>query len=249
MDTQTIRQGLYNIKTRAATMDALIERGGEVTPSVIPLLQDRDEGIRWAAIRILGEIGDIDVLPPLLNLLEQSKNISDVIRALQTITGQDLGDKATAWREWVLQKQTRPECLPPGLLSDKDLLTAAIKDLPVAMSGEGQEFVASVSLPDRRKQDIRIDFSSKDTDGQPVVQLTTPCGPAVAEQYEAVLKLNMSIPYGAIGLAMLDDMLCFALVHTHLRATVHPEDIAKSIMCLARHGDQLEQSLSPTDGF
>ncbi|MEI6564948.1 MAG: HEAT repeat domain-containing protein [bacterium] len=249
MDTQTIRQGLYNIKSRAATMDALIEKGNEVATAVVPLLQDRDEGIRWAAIRILAEIGDEGVILPLVSLLDQSRNVPEVIRALQTITGQNLGDKAIAWREWALQKQTGNGSLPAGLLSDKDLMAAAIKDLQVTMSGEDQEYVVSVPLPDRRTQNIRIDFSGMDTDGQPVVQLTTPCGPAVAEEYEAVLKLNMTIPYGAIGLALLDDTLYFALIHTHLRATVHPEDIAKAIMCLARHGDSLERALSPKDTY
>ncbi len=248
MDTQTIRQGLYNIKTRATTMDALIEKGGEAAAAVVPLLQDRDEGIRWAAIRVLSEIGDEGALPALINLLDQARNVSEVIQALQTITGQDLGDKAIAWREWMLQKQAAGG-LSKGLLSDKDLMAAAIKGLPITMSGEGQEYVVSVSLPDRRNQNVRIDFSSKDSDGQAVVQLTTPCGPAVPEQYEAVLKLNMGIPYGAIGLALLDDALCFALVHTHLRATIHPEELAKSIMCLARHGDSLERTLSQADNF
>ena len=248
MDTQTIRNKLYNIKTRAGMMDALIEQGTEGTAAVVPLLQDRDEGIRWAAIRILAEIGDAGALPPLIDLLDQSKNVSEVVRALQAITGQDLGDKAVAWRQWALQEQGNGG-LSTGLLSDKELMAAAIRDLPVTMNGEGREYVVSVSLPDRRTQNIRIDFAGTDADGQPVVQLTTPCAPAVAEQYEAVLKLNMSITYGAFGLAMLDDTLCFALLHTYLRATVHPEDIAKSIMCLARHGDSLERTLSPKDSF
>ena len=146
-----------------------------------------------------------------------------------------------------IQTENRP--LPAGLLSDKDLVGTAIKGLAATMSGGGQEYAVSVTLPDRRAQHIRIDFSGKDTDGNPVVQLTTPCGAALPEHYEEVLKLNMSIPYGAIGLAMLDDTLCFALFHTHLRATVHPEDLAKSIMCLAHHGDSLEQKLSPTDSY
>jgi len=249
MDTQTIRQGLYNIKTRASTMDALIEKGREISSDIVPLLQDRDEGIRWAAIRILAEIGNEDVILPLIHLMEQSKNVSEVIRSLQTITGQNFGDKTAAWRKWATQKKLEKGGLPAELLSDKELMAAAIKDLLVTITGEGQEYVVSVPLPDRRNQNIRIDFSIKDADGHPGVQLTTPCGPAVPEQYEEVLKLNMSIPYGAIGLAMLDDTLFFALVHTHLRATVHPEDIAKSIMCLARHGDALEKTLSPKDNF
>jgi hypothetical protein len=245
MDTQTIRQGLYNIKTRATTMDALVEKGREAASAVMPLLQDRDEGIRWAAIRILADIGDESALLPLITLLDLSRNVSDVTQALESITGQSLGDKAIAWREWALQKQSAPK----GLLSDKDLMAAAIQGLPATMSGEGRDYVVGVSLPDRRTQTIQVDFSGKDADGHPVVQLMTPCGPAVAGQYESALKLNMSIPYGAIGVALMDDTLCFVLVHTHLRATVHPEDIAKSIMCLARHGDSLERALSPADNF
>ncbi len=249
MSTQSIRQGLYNIKTRALTMDALIEKGHEASVDVIPLLQDRDEGIRWAAIRVLAEIGNEDAVLPLIHLMEQSKNLSEVIRALQSITGQNLGDKVAAWRKWATQAKLKNANFFSGILADKDLVEAAIKDLVVTVSGEDQEYVVSVPLPERRNQNIRIDFSIKDTEGNPVVQLTTPCGLAVADQYEEVLKLNMSIPYGAIGLAMLDDKLFFALVHTHLRATVHPEDISKSIMCLARHGDSLERGLSSQDNF
>lgn len=248
MNAQSIRQNLYNIKTRAETMDALIEQGAASAAAVVPLLQDRDEGIRWAAIRILAEIGDASAFPPLVDLLDQSRNVSEVVRALQAITGQDLGDEAAAWRAWALQNQEGGGHVP-GILANKDLMAMAIRNLPVTMSGEGHEYVVSVALPDRRTHAIRIDFSGRDTEGEPVVQLTTPCGPAVAEQYEAFLKLNMTITYGAVGLAMLDDTLYFALVHTHLRATVRPEDIAKSIMCLATHGDSLERTLSPKDSF
>jgi len=229
-------------------MDTLIEQGAESTAAIVPLLRDRDEGIRWAAIKILAEIGDASALPPLVDLLDQSRNVSEVVRALQAITGQNLGDKAAVWRAWALQKQGDGQGVP-GLLSDPDLMAAAIRNLPATMSGEGQEYVVSVALPDRRTHAIRIDFSGRDAEGQNVVQLTTPCGPAVAEQYAAVLKFNMTIPYGAFGLAMLDDTLYFALIRTHLRATVHPEDIAKSIMCLAVHGDSLERTLSPKDSF
>lgn len=248
MNTQAIRQNLYAIKTRAETMDALIEQGADSVAAVIPLLHDRDEGIRWAVIRILAEIGDTSALPPLVELLDQSKNVSEVVRALQAISGQDFGDRAADWRAWALRKQGDGESVP-GLLSDPDLMAAAIRNLPATMSGEGREYVVNVTLPDRRTHAVRIDFSLRDTEGQPVVQLTTPCGPAVAAQYEAVLKFNMSLLYGAFGLAMLDDTLYFALIHTHLRSTVHPEDIAKSIMCLATHGDSMEKSLSSKDQF
>lgn len=249
MNTQAIRQGLYNIKSRATTMDALIESGESSCAAVVPLLQDRDEGIRWAAIRILGEIGNEAAVMPLIHLMEQSKNVSDASQALRLISGQDLGDAPAAWRKWATAKNSGKGGSATGALQDRDLLDAAIRDLLVSLSGEGQEYVVSVPLPDRRAQNIRIDFSCQDADGHPMVQLTTPCGPARADQYEDVLKLNLTIPYGAIGLAMLDNTLFFALVQTHLRATVHPEDIAKSIMCLAKQGDALERTLLARDTY
>lgn len=230
-------------------MTALTEEGRGAIPAVAPLLQDRNEGVRWAAIRVLADIGDETVLLPLITLLEQSKNAPDVIRTLQAITGQDFGDKPLAWREWVLQQNKEGAGLPAGLLSDKALLAAAIRDLPATLSGDDRDYTVTVTLPDRRAQNIRVDFSGADADGHPVIQLTTPCGAAVPEQYEAALKLNLSIPYGAIGLALLDDVLCFALIHTHLRATAHPADIAGSLMCLARHGDALERAGSTRDTF
>lgn len=245
MDTNTLRRGLYNIRTRAAAMDEVIASGRDSLARVLPLLQDRDEGIRWAATRILAEIGDESAVLPLVTLLEQSRNTADVVQALKSITGQDLGDKPVAWREWALGSAG----CGTGLLSDHELVAAALQGLPATSEGSGQEFVVSVTLPERRAQHIRIDFTAKDAEGNAVVQLTTPCGKASHEHYEAALKTNMSISYGAIGLALLDDELCFALTATHLRATIHPASLAKSIMSLARHGDAQERILSPSDAF
>ncbi len=248
MNTDFIRRGLYNIKTRSETMDAAIGAGPGVLPAVIPLLQDRDEGIRWAAIRILTEVGDNTVILPLITLLEQGRNTTDVIDALKTITGQDFGDKTLAWREWLLQKSSG-HAAPSGMLSDKDLVSTAIKGLPATMEGSDQDFVVIVTLRDRRSQAIRVDFSGKDKDGHPLVQLTSPCGKATPAHYEEALKLNMSIPCGAIGLAMVDDILSFAIIDNHRRVTLHPDDLAESIMSLAFYGDMMEMKLSGSDTF
>lgn len=229
-------------------MDALVEKGRAASALVVPLLQDRDEGVRWAVTRVLGDVGDKEAILPLVSLLEQGVNVSDAVQALRSITGETMGDNAMAWREWV-QRQAGGGTAGEGVLSDQELVKAAIKGLPATMSGGGQEYEINVTLPERRMQSVRIDFSGKDADGSPVVQLITPCGPAVAEHYEVVLKLNMSIPYGAIGLALLDDVQYFALIDTHLRVTVHPQAIAKSIMSLARQGDALERMVSGKDAF
>ncbi|MDE0839859.1 MAG: hypothetical protein OSB41_12525, partial [Kiritimatiellae bacterium] len=43
--------------------------------------------------------------------------------------------------------------------------------------------------------------------------------------YEAALKLNMSIPFGAIAIAALDDALCFAVIDTRLRQPHTPRTL------------------------
>ena len=72
----------------------------------------------------------------------------------------------------------------------------------------------------------------------------TACAAADSARYEEVLKLNMIIPYGAIGLASIDDEICFAMVNTYLRETANPRELGFSIMTLAREGDTIEKALS-----
>jgi hypothetical protein len=249
MKSDEIRGGLHNIRTRAATIDAVTVAGEAMIETILPLLQDRNEGVRWSAIRILSEIGDARATGPLIALIQQNKNPTDAANALCAITGQDLGSDAAAWQRWANDGTEAPAPVADNALSDGALIAAAVQDLPLTLRGEGQEYCVDVSLADGRSHQVTIDLSREDPNGRAIVQLSTPCGDADPARYEDALKLNMSIPYGAIAVASLGDSLCFAMVDSYLRASVHPEDIAESIMSLARHGDSLEQSLTGEDRY
>lgn len=229
-------------------MDALVAQGRDAVPLVLPLLQDRDEGVRWSAVKVLAEIGGDEVLLPLVDLIDQNRNVSDAVGALKTLTGQDFGSRGAAWREWLVTAKSGGGAAA-GILSDKDLVGKAVEGLPATVAADGRDYVVTISLPGRRTQVIRLDFSAQDADGQAMVHMATPCGVASAEHYEAVLKLNMSIPYGAVALARLDESLCFAMVATHHRATLHPEALAKSILSLAGQGDALEARFGRKDTY
>jgi len=251
VDIDEFRRSLWNIRTRAAAMDAAVDGGDEedYTDAAIQLLNDRDEGVRWSAVRILAEIGDERAVVPLIALMERGKNITGAVNALRAITEQEFGADPRAWREWAALQPEQRGRGGLGILSDKDLLLAAVKGLPAEVSGGKGQYAVTVSLDDGRSQQIWVDFSKTDTSDQPIVQISTPCGEAVADQYEAALKLNMAIPYGAVALALLDGKLCFAMVDAYLRSTVHPEDIAQSIMMLAREGDGIEKALAEEDRY
>lgn len=248
MNTETIRQGLRNIRTRPATINAACTQGAELTEAVLPLLQDRNDGVRWSAIKILSEIGDARAVPALVTLLEQNRNTTDAANALSMITGHELGDSPAEWREWLLQSPEAREGYT-GLLSDRDLVVEAIRDMNAVISGESPHYGVLVSLRDGRTQQIWIDFSRTGTDNTALVQLSTPCGAAVPSQYAEALKLNMLIPFGALAIAELDGVEHLVIVDTYRRATVHPEILADAIQSLAQHGDSVEQSISTDDQF
>ena len=97
--------------------------------------------------------------------------------------------------------------------------------------------------PDGRSQEVYVDFSRVDPDGRPIVYLCTACGAVDPAKFEWALKLNMIIPYGAIGIAKVEDDNCFAMVNTYLRETANPREIGFSVKTLASEGDSIEKAL------
>jgi len=249
VDVEELRRGLRDHRTRSATIDRALDYRAEHIEPTIELLSDRNEPVRWSAIRILSEIGDERAIEPLIGLVERGRNATDAANALRAITGQDFGDDAAEWRRWRSGGSDTPIEQKTAILSDDDLLAEAARDLPIVVDGGEQRYTATVSLAGGRSQRVWIDFSRKDPEGRPIVQLATPCGVSDPARYEWALKLNMSIPYGAVALALLGKSLCFAMVDTHLRATVDPQDIATSVMTLARQGDSIEKALASEDRY
>ncbi len=249
MERDELRRGLRNFETRARMIEAAIDEGEGCIETVLPLLHDRSEAVRWSAIRILTEIGDERAIGPLVGVLERGKNETDTLNALCTISGEDFGTDIKAWRQWLLEDPELRATATDGILSDESLLAAAVEGLPVTVTGSGQEYALNVTLPEDRSQQVWVDFSKTDNDDQAIVQLCTPCGDADTVRYEWALKLNMSIPYGAIAVAELDGKRCFAMVDSYLRATCDPEDLAKSLMSLAEQGDAIEKALAHEDRY
>jgi hypothetical protein len=249
MDRDELRRGLRNFETRARMIEAAIDEGEGSIETVLPLLHDRSEAVRWSAIRILTEVGDERAIGPLVGVLERGKNETDTLNALCTISGEDFGTDIKAWRQWLLEDPELRATATDGILSDDSLLAAAIEGLPVSVSGNGPDYALTVSLPEGRSQQVWIDFSKKDGDDQTIVQLCTPCGDSDQVRFEWALKMNMSITYGAVALAELDGRQCFAMVDSYLRATCDPEDLAKSLMSLAEQGDAIEKTLAHEDRY
>jgi len=247
IDKQSLRAQLADFRTRKEAITAAVEMGGETVDVAIELLEDRKESVRWSAYRILTELGDPRAVGALIARLEKGKSKSEAANALATITGQNFGDDVAAWREWA--GQTHPEAARKHkALSNEELIQAGTQGLNASVeTRKNDRYQVTIRLPDGRSQRIYVVFSAKDSEGKPFVWLYTPCCKADPAKYEWALKKNLRLPYGAIGIAKIDGENYFVMSNTHLRATVDAEDIAKSLLALATHGDAVEKMLTGED--
>ena len=247
IDTQMLRAQLADFRTRKEAITAAVETGDEAIDAAVDLLNDRKESVRWSALRILSEIGDTRAVAPLIAMMEKGKSTTEAANALAHITGQHFGEDLAAWRSWA--KEAQPDTARERkALSNPELVQAGTEGLDASVETKKDDrYLVTVRLPDGRSQRVYVVFSAKDTEGEPIVWLYTPCGESTPDKYEWALKKNLRLPHGAIGIAKIEGVNCFVMSNTHLRATVDAEDIAKSILALATHGDAVEKMLTGED--
>ncbi len=233
-DEKAFRRGLLNYRTRSAVIGAAIETPEVFFDAAIKLLNERNDTLRWCAIRILGEIGDERAVEPLQELIAAKRNVVEARDALRAIAG----DNGAGAAQNDLGSDDEDDSM-----TDEELLSAALRDIPAEISGSAPYFAVNVALSDGRSQEVYVDFSRVDPDGRPIVYLCTACGAVDQAKFEWALKLNMIIPYGAIGIAKVEDDDCFAMVNTYLRETANPREIGFSVKTLASEGDSIEKAL------
>ena len=247
LNLTTLRSQLADFRARSAAIDRTIDAGEDGINAAIQLLNDRKEAVRWSAIRILSDIGDNRAVEPLIQLLERNKSSTDAANALRNITGQNFGEDGAAWRTWASGQEGIGVSSERKELPDDVLVELATRDLDAEVTQRKGRHVVTVSLPEGRKQTVYVVFTAKDTQGDPIVWLYTPCCEATPEKHEWALKQNLRLRHGAIGIARIGNADCFVMSNTHLRATVDAEDLAKSLLALASRGDVVEKLLSGGD--
>ena len=135
----------------------------------------------------------------------------------------------------------------PKPTSDEALVAEAVAGTGIQVEQRSGGLVLTVPLPGRRHQSVTVSFAAKDFEDEPLVVVYTECGPAAPAGYEWALRQNLRLSFGAIALRDRDGQPLFVMVDTHLRKTVSPADIRKSVLLLAEKGDALEEALTKAD--
>lgn len=243
--------GLRSFRTRKESMDRLIDRGQEAVAALLEVLDGRSEGMRWAAMRCLGEIGDERAVGPLLNRLEVSSDRAVACWALARVTGEDLGDDAEAWRRWrkgvVGDVETEAAETAAAELADDALFAEAVRGLTASVQGSGASRIVSMALEDGRHQAVRVAMAAKDMDGEPMVLVYSECAPADPKTHEFALRLNLSLPYAALAIREVEGQKRLVMFNSLLRKGLTPLALRKSVLTIAGKADAVEKRLTGQD--
>lgn len=235
---------LANFRLRSQAKRELVALGHEAVQDLLDALPAADQAVLWCLVTALGRIRDPKAVPPLVDLLDSDRiSRSDVISALESITGRDFGDDIAKWREL---RPAPAHAQPAAPASPEALVREALRDTDIAIRTAGSSVTCDVHLPSGRSQKVRV-YPTRDPDGEDLLAFYTECGPVDPARYEWALRKNMRIPFGRYGIRDLDGKPTFVMVAVLPRDSVRPADVRKCIDTLAEKGDRLETFLREED--
>ncbi len=110
--------------------------------------------------------------------------------------------------------------------------------------GGGFEFY--VPLPHGRHQQVWIE-STGTTAREKILKITTRCCPADPRYFEKALRLNDTIIHGALMIHDIEGTPWFLMQNCYPRFTVDAEEVRRSVLEIAFHGDAVEREITGAD--
>ena len=107
--------------------------------------------------------------------------------------------------------------------------------------------LVTITLSSGRKQRVQVLGIAGMPTGGPGLLLATPCAPARADRYGAMLRLNATLHLGAVELRTLGDTDLFVLSASVAVADLTVEKLRRAMRAIAERGDRLEETLTGGD--
>jgi hypothetical protein len=240
---------LRNFRRRSEASVRLVAMGRQaVAPLLEALGTEENEGARWAILNCLGQIGAPEAVPALAAQLEEPAFQTVAHDALVQIVGRDLGAVAAPWLRPEVAREAGAAhgmVAPAGEdLPDADLIAQAVQGSGAAAIEEAAgRYVVDVPVSGGRRRKVSVIFGQTDHEGSAVVIAFANCGKARPESYEAALRLNLKMPYGAVALRDVGGEPQFVMFNTILRAALTPVELHKSIFVIGERADRVEGHL------
>jgi hypothetical protein len=251
---ETLISRLKSFRTRSAAADALVAMGRDaVRPLTDALEREEHADSRWTLLNCLGQIGAIEAGPTLARYLEETDYQIVAHDALVRITGRDFGVVPADWMRWFEQKEAEagapevdagPARVEEGELEDEKLLDLALQGSGAAWREEADNrYAVEVPLSEGGSQRADVVFGGQDHEGSEIVVVYSLCGEARPEQYEAALRRNLRMPYGALALRERQGKLHFVMFNTILRKDLSPVELRKSVLSVGERSGRVADEL------
>ena len=254
---------LADFRRRSHARRELMLLGAAAAGQLINVLRDaeRPENMRWSAISVLAESKCESAVPTLLEIARAETHLRrEAFRALQTITGHDIGDDPDAWAEALGAGTTQPEAgaqpaaqEPPTAPSEREmfaLFKEALENAAAVLSWEEPGYVyARIPLAEGRKQQVVATFDEADASGCPLAMIYTECGSAPDGIADVLADRNATLEYGQFIVEADDEgggrkvIMRHALPCADLTAPL----VRNMVLQMASDADELESQISHSD--
>jgi hypothetical protein len=115
----------------------------------------------------------------------------------------------------------------------------------VAAAGDGLEI--TVPVGPLRKQRVRVEFGTTDTEGHAMVRYWSICGRFDPRNAQALLRYNTSMLHGAFAVKEVSGNEMVVLQANQLGETIDPLEVSRVLAAIAWQADQVEQKLGGGD--
>ena len=247
-DVEALIKSLADFRQRSGAKEELVAMGAAAEPALVAALDHRKEAVVWCAVKALEEMRAKSAVGPLVAMLKAGRGDQPHIRrALETITGEKLGEDIAAWERYLRGRRSSAESAVAAKKPTKrDLVSAAIAGTGFALEEVKGGLCVTVELGGGRQQRVTV-LGAKDPEEVPLIVFYTECGAAEPARYEWALRKNVAVPYGAYAIRTVDGKQLFVMVQTLVREYATPGEILSCIRTLAEKGDVLERYLKTED--
>jgi len=232
-------QNLEEFGSRSAAMRDLVRRGDEAIPHLIEALQSPFPSVRWAAVRVLGQIGNEDALQAILCFEKDAELGTAATEAIVRLKEKLQREKQP--QETEVDEDRTVES------HEKTFMDKVVEGTQVQMTVEGNKFELRVPTTPSRGQTVTVYFGARDKEGTGFIAIYTECGRANPKHYEWALRQNAKLSSGAIALRDKGGTPWFVMINKHLASAADVDELRETILELAKKADAIEKALSGVD--
>ena len=254
---------LGSFRTRAKARRRLAEIGPEVASRVLEVARDGNAPVnaRWAALALLGEWKYKPAAFVLLQFLTGDLQLcGEAVRALQAITGLDIGEDAEAWNRALTggapaaDAGTQLASVSAPAATDLaaevlKLFRAAVCDVATELTWEPPGYLyLRIPLEGARKQQILVTLDAKDAAGETLATFYTECGAPTPQALQVISRKNLTVVHGKFVVDTEEDGTRKVLMrYTVPFRKLSPELTREIVLGMAQEGDALEYEIGQSD--